>query len=109
MKERDRAVFLTKRCFFHILNMIQNLEYINEYINVLYHNREAAKKDTSVAADVTGTPPTHARSADSALTRNLLTQVQYICDDFDHKCYAGTDGDPCRVSFTSHTVRGTLS
>lgn len=46
---------------------------------------------------------------ETALTRNLLARVQYIYDDFGHKYYTGSDGDPYRVSLTSHTVRGALS
>jgi outer membrane immunogenic protein len=46
---------------------------------------------------------------DYAFTRNLIGRVEYLYDDFGHKDYIGSDGDPYRVSLTGHTLRGALT
>ena len=45
---------------------------------------------------------------DYAFTRNIIGRIEYLYDDFGHKHYTGSDGDPYRVSLTGHTLRGAL-
>jgi outer membrane immunogenic protein len=45
---------------------------------------------------------------DYAFTRNFIARVEYLYDDFGHKNYTGSDGDPYRVSLKSQTLRGAL-
>ena len=47
--------------------------------------------------------------AEVAFTRNLVGRVEYLYDDFGHKDYIGSTGDPYRVSFRGQTVRGALA
>jgi hypothetical protein len=47
--------------------------------------------------------------AEMAITRNLVGRVEYLYDDFGHKNYIGSTGDPYRVSFRGQTVRGALA
>ena len=47
--------------------------------------------------------------AEMAITRNLVGRVEYLYDDFGHKDYIGSTGDPYRVSFRGQTVRGALA
>jgi outer membrane immunogenic protein len=44
-----------------------------------------------------------------AFTRNVIARIEYLYDDFGHKDYIGSDGDPYRVALTGHTLRGALS
>ena len=44
-----------------------------------------------------------------AITQNLLGRIEYLYDNFGHKDYIGSDGDPYRVSLTGNTVRGALA
>jgi outer membrane immunogenic protein len=44
-----------------------------------------------------------------AVTQNLLGRVEFLYDNFGHKNYVGSDGDPYRVSLTGSTVRGALA
>jgi outer membrane immunogenic protein len=44
-----------------------------------------------------------------AITQNLLARVEFLYDDFGHKDYVGSDGDPYRVSLTGRTLRGALA
>jgi opacity protein-like surface antigen len=46
---------------------------------------------------------------DYAFTRNIIGRIEYLYDDFGHKDYTGSDGDPYRVSLTGHTLRGALT
>jgi opacity protein-like surface antigen len=46
---------------------------------------------------------------DYAFTRNIIGRLEYLYDDFGHKDYTGSDGDPYRVSLTGHTFRGALT
>jgi outer membrane immunogenic protein len=46
---------------------------------------------------------------DYAFTRNIIGRIEYLYDDFGHKDYIGSDGDPYRVSLTGHTLRGALT
>lgn len=47
--------------------------------------------------------------AEVALTRNIVGRIEYLYDDFGHKDYIGSDGDPYRVQFRGQTVRGALA
>jgi opacity protein-like surface antigen len=47
--------------------------------------------------------------AEVAFTRNLVGRIEYLYDDFGHKDYIGSTGDPYRVSFRGQTVRGALA
>jgi outer membrane immunogenic protein len=47
--------------------------------------------------------------AEVAFTRNLVGRIEYLYDDFGHKDYIGSTGDPYRVSFRGQTVRGVLA
>lgn len=47
--------------------------------------------------------------AELAITQNLIGRVEYLYDDFGHKDYIGSTGDPYRVSFRGQTVRGALA
>ena len=44
-----------------------------------------------------------------AITQNLLGRIEYLYDNFGHKDYVRSDGDPYRVSLTGQTVRGALA
>jgi len=39
----------------------------------------------------------------------LLGRVEFLYDNFGHKDYVGSDGDPYRVSLTGRTLRGALA
>jgi outer membrane immunogenic protein len=43
-----------------------------------------------------------------AVTRNFVARIEYLYDDYGHKDYTGSDGDPYRVSLTGQTLRGAL-
>ena len=66
---------------------------------------------------ITTTVPTGAKytgwsiggGAELAITHNLVGRVEYLYDDFGHKDYIGSTGDPYRVSFRGQTVRGALA
>ena len=49
------------------------------------------------------------RGIEYAFTQNLLGRIEYLYDNFGHKDYVGSDGDPYRVSLTGQTVRGALA
>jgi outer membrane immunogenic protein len=44
-----------------------------------------------------------------AVTQNLLARAEFLYDNFGHKDYVGSDGDPYRVSLTGRTLRGALA
>ena len=44
-----------------------------------------------------------------AITQNILARVEYLYDNFGHKDYIGSDGDPYRVKLTGSTARGALA
>jgi len=46
---------------------------------------------------------------DYAFTRNIIGRIEYLYDDFGHKNYTGSDGDPYRVSLTGQTLRAALT
>src|SRR5262249_23482016 len=39
-----------------------------------------------------------------AITQNLLARAEFLYDNFGHKDYIGSDGDPYRVSLTGRTA-----
>jgi len=43
-----------------------------------------------------------------AIAQNILGRVEFLYDDFGHKNYIGSDGDPYRVKLTGSTARGAL-
>ena len=44
-----------------------------------------------------------------AITQNILGRVEFLYDDFGHKDYIGSDGDPYRVKLTGSTLRGAVA
>jgi outer membrane immunogenic protein len=44
-----------------------------------------------------------------AILRNLIGRIEYLYDDFGHKDYIGSTGDPYRVHFRGQTLRGALA
>ena len=44
-----------------------------------------------------------------SITQNILGRVEFLYDDFGHKDYIGSDGDPYRVKLTGSTLRGAVA
>ncbi|HET9717403.1 MAG TPA: outer membrane beta-barrel protein [Pseudolabrys sp.] len=44
-----------------------------------------------------------------AFRGHLVGRIEYLYDDFSHRDYVGSSGDPYRVSFKGQTVRGALT
>lgn len=44
-----------------------------------------------------------------AITQNILARAEFLYDNFGHKDYIGSDGDPYRAKLTGSTARGALA